>query len=494
MPSPRPLDPRAQAAIDHLRANGSTYYGAICPQNLPAALPTNGDRHSWRDAVTVFLLSELIGVHRVKRGEAPYWRGALYQVNRRELAKQFGCEPDDVSAALGWLKTLGLIFLVHRTRIDDAGKPCGTEVFVVPRMDQVKLMLDSFTENGYAMTASQLMDADPLQGGLNSPSGGAEVSLNDGSTPLEDGTYPNCAPTQQKLGAESGGESSSQRQSRTVDDDRRRQAVGGGGGEADDDKRAQMPPTPSAAPPRSAPGNRSHASHPSAPTPAAAAHGVNGPPKTPPPSKAANGNGHLSAAPPALWTPPKLPLNLEPDEDTKLAWLKGSLFCALWAEAITRQNFVTVCKPTPSDQKAAFEFFQSNPQAWPFYAAAVALNAWWASDRKKKDGHDKVYFCRRCLDIQSFLHIFATGKLESEIGQLGWKINPWKDLRGAFTESELTFHRWDKIPIVAIPPDELWENDSDAPDYYTARKLTPPPEVAAAQELRDQENLKSKTT
>jgi hypothetical protein len=104
-----------------------------------------------------------MGVHRVAVGKEPFSHGIMHQVNRNDLAKRFGCEPDDISNSLHWLKTLGLAFVVHRTRIDDTGKPCGTNVFTAPRVNRIHDMLDFFSENRRALTASELMDSDPFK-------------------------------------------------------------------------------------------------------------------------------------------------------------------------------------------------------------------------------------------------------------------------------------------------------------------------------------------
>jgi hypothetical protein len=129
-----------------------------------------------------------MGVHRVPVGKEPFWHGIMYQVNRNDLAKRFGCEPDDISNSLHWLKTLGLAFVVHRTRIDDTGKPCGTNVFTAPRVNRIHDMLDFFSENRRALTASELMDSDPLQEGSKSPSTEDQSPLNNGSPPVELGS------------------------------------------------------------------------------------------------------------------------------------------------------------------------------------------------------------------------------------------------------------------------------------------------------------------
>jgi len=89
-------------------------------------------------------------------------------------------------------------------------------------------------------------------------------------------------------------------------------------------------------------------------------------------------------------------------------------------------------------------------------------------------------------EVQSFLRCLKTSKLESEIGRAGRTINAFEDLRRFFTASELEFYGWERIPILAIRADYLWENDLEAPDYYRDRNLPLPAEVAHAEKLRQQ--------
>lgn len=60
-------------------------------------------------------------------------------------------------------------------------------------------------------------------------------------------------------------------------------------------------------------------------------------------------------------------------------------------------------------------------------------------------------------------------------------MNSWETLRGWFTESELIHFGWsnDKIPVLAMDVDQLWENDPSAVAYYSDRHRDPPPEIAA---------------
>jgi hypothetical protein len=477
MPKQCHLDPRAQAAISHLQEHPDLYFGAICPRNLPAVLPKCGDRRSWKDAVVVLLLSELISVHRVRKGGRPYWSGALYQINRNDLARQFACDPDDVSTALHWLKALGLVDVVHHTRIDDTGKPCGTVVFAFPLMDRIHMILDFFDKNKRPMTASELFDSNPLEAGLNSSSRGSELTAKKGSSLPEHGEYLNCAQPQQKLADEIGREASAKRQSPVGNDDRGSLAVDGGG-VADADTGTQTPPP--------APRDR-QSPRPSTPMPpAAAAHGAIKSPNAQPLPKAVNGTEQMSNAPTARWTPPKLPSDIESDPLSIEAWRKACLFCQLWADAIVRQRYVTVCKPTPTDIKAAFELFRPNPQIGPFYTVAVAISAWLvAEDKQKRKGWDKLFSCRRVVEIKAFIWAFNSGKLESELGRFGWTINTFEDLRTTFTESELKHYGFTKIPVLGIDPENLWENYPSTPNFYKYRNLPLPPEVVAATKVMD---------
>jgi len=470
----RHLDPRAQVAISHLQECPDLFYGAICPRNLPAVLPKCGDRRSWKDATAVFLLSELISVHRVLKGKTPYWSGALYQINRNDLARQFACDPDDVSAALHWLKALGVVDVVHHTRIDGTGKPCGTEVFAFPFMDRIHLMLDFFAKNKCPIPASELFDSNPLEAGMNSPSRGSELTAKQGSSRPEHGEYLNCAQPQQKLADEIGGEASAKRRSPVVNDDRGSLAVDGGG-VADADNGTQTPPP--------APRDRKASPvRPTAPMPPATAQGANNSPRTQTQPKGVANTGHVSNAPTARWTAPKLPNDIESNSVSIEAWLKACLFCQLWALAVVRRGHVHICNPTPVDQRTAYDFFHANPQTGSFRSIAVAIAAWTVGTEapRAEKKWDRYYFCRQTLEINAFLRAYKSGKLQPEIGHAGWDINTYEDLRTAFVESELKFFGFTRIPVMEMDPEDLWENHPDTPEFYRVRNLPLPPEVAAS--------------
>ena len=435
------LDPRAQAAISHMRANSRDYVGAILIRNLPAALPKRGERRSSQDMAALLVLMEIIGVHRVAPGKDPYWSGVLYQVNRSDLSFQFGCDPDDVSSALQWLKQVGLVEVVHHTRMDDCGKPCGTQVFAAPRMDRIKLMLDFYVQKQRPISQSELMPSSTAEGGSNSHTTQPEVSIKTGSPPVERSRNLNCAKPQRNLDAESGGEESTQQQAAVVPDDRRIRAADGGGAAASSTD-AQVP------------------------------EGL--------------------PAPALLWTPPPIPKHFQTDADTRQAWEKSARFCELWAEAVMREDLATVCRPSIADLKAATEFFRQCPQTGSFYAVAVGLNAWWASLKKPNARWDGQFLCRQSHEIRAFLRNFSTSKLEVEIRKLGWTVNAFTDLRRVFTASELTFYGWSKVPVIPINAEDLWENAAGAEAYYKRRKLVMPSEVGEAASVRKQEERRNK--
>lgn len=184
----------------------------------------------------------------------------------------------------------------------------------------------------------------------------------------------------------------------------------------------------------------------------------------------------------ARWTSPEMPTNLTNTTENIEAWRKGSIFCQLWSEAIVRLQFVDLCKPTAADRQVAFEFFYENMQFGPFRLAAIAVSAWCLADRKKKkpDRWDNFFHCRQAYEIKTFFNVHESGKLQPQIGQAGWQINAFADLRLTFTESELRYYGFTKVPVLEIAPDDLWEYDPSAADYYRNRNLVPPPEVAAA--------------
>lgn len=465
----RPLDPRAQSAIDHIRANNSYYVGPILLRNLPAALPIKGDRHSWRDAITVFLLAELIGVHRVKAGDAPFWSDVMYRVNRGDLAVCFGSDPDDISTSLQWLKAIGLVHVIHRTEIDGIGKPCGTTVYAAPRMDRIKQMLDFFATKKRKMSTSELMDSDPLERSSNSPSTMAKVTVNDASSRLDPGPYLNCVATTHKHDDEGGGETSAKRREQTVNGDRQRRVGAGGGGEAADDQSTQVAEDSFALEKSTGNDGRENQAHPDT-------YGTG------------DGVGHM-AAPPRWPVPPAPPiLDIRTDAE-KRSWRKASLFCAVWESAITRLDIISTCKTTQGDHCAAYQYFLREPQVDHFFPLATAIDAWLLSTKPKpKDGEwDGLYHVRRSTELKSFLRSFGSGKLESEVGQ-HQKINAWADLRLCFTVSELVCFEWpsSRMPVKALPSEDLWENDPAAADYYRRCQLQPPPEVIEAMNTHEQ--------
>jgi len=444
----RTLDPRASAAISCLRADPRNWTGPILLRNLPSALPSPGERHSWRDAVTVFLLCELVSVHRVNKEKNPYWRGNMYQVNRTALAKQFNCDPDAISKSLAWLRKLRLVHVAYHTRHDGIGKPCGTEVYAAPSMDKIKEMLDIFAKEGHCMTVAEPADSDTLEAGAGPLSGQDQAALKPVSAAPQPGLYLNCVKSQQKHDAESGGGTSADVVALQNSSVRRNSTAAVGGSAADPS--TQVPPA-----------FQEHSARP---------HNTGG--RTP--------LAQSSPTSPARWKAPEPPARLEVNDDAaKAAWQKAARFGELWAEARMREGNATTCRLTSADLTKAFEFFTASPQNGAFYLTAIAVNAWRAAERfpKHQDTWDRLYHCRDAQDVQSFIRFVEAGKVESEIGRLGWKINAYEDLRGLFTQSELEFFGFRQIPQIAIQDDELWENAGEAIGYYRKRHRPLPQEI-----------------
>ena len=266
--------------------------------------------------------------------------------------------------------------MIHRTLIDGVGKACGTIVYAVPLMDRVYWILDFFTKNGRPIHASEIIDSNPLEGGLNSDSKGAELLDNSVSTQDDDGQYLNCAQVQQKIVAEIGDETSAQGHPPVVDADRGSLVVDGGDGEAVTDSGTQVPPTAAHGKPAK--------NHTAVPVPPAVA--PDGPQSPSEPHKT-TANKTVSKAPLALWTPPEMPDDFGNDFKNIEAWQKGCLFCQLWAEAFVRLEFADVCEPTPQDRLAAFEFLYGKSISARFDLRQLP---WWRGCLQTKKRNPKV--------------------------------------------------------------------------------------------------------
>lgn len=477
MPLKKHLDPRAQAAVQHLRVYAPDWYGAIRPRLLTAALPPRGPKRGWRDSVTHAVLEEIISVHRPNNHGEVFFDGPLYRVVRRDLAQRYCTSPDEVSSALTWLEALGVIGREERTLLDEDGQPRGKQVFAYPIMSALQELLDTYKATG---KTPKPFSVTPQRGRLTSPKNQVGSAKEAGSPPGRTGDSLNCAQAQQKH-AESVGEASAQRHERVAQDDRLRRAEDGGG-EADDHK-AQVPHLPPAAPPRSADGARSNPARQAAPGPPARARG---------PGKPGSG-GHGSTPASPCWTPPVPPAEIKLEDEAKMkAWEEGARLCALWGQAITRRNYVVTCTPTIHDHQIAYKFFLTNPQTKALYTIAVAIDAWSLTREPNRKGFDDLYHVRASLELRAFVQSLGSGKLESEVGRY-LTINCWADLRACFTQSELLYYGWpSSIPVIGLPLDEVWENDPGAPRYYLRRKLPLPPEVAEADDRRRELELMTK--
>jgi hypothetical protein len=447
---------------------------------LTAALPPRSTKRGWCDFVAHALLEEIIGVHRVKKSDDPFFDGPLYKLKRGQLARQLCTSPDEISSALSWHEALGTVGCIRRTRIDEDGQPRGKEVYVYPIMAKLQELVEQYQATGRTPepftikreTAKPNPTATLQRAGVTSLKRRLDSTKEGGSPTERNGHSLNCVQTQQKHDDESGGEASAQRREQIVSDDRQRLAAAGVGGEADDDQETQVPDVPSKMPK----GGKliAQASIESARR--------EGRPRSTS-SASNNGNAHTSASP--TWPVPTPPAALAIEtEDEKVAWRKASLFCTMWEQAITRLNWCSVCTTTAGDHKSALKFFLQEPQAGPYFILATAINAWNLSQdpKPKNRGWDTLYHVRSSREIQVFIRSYASGKIQSEIGQ-HFEINTWADLRLCFTESELIFYRLraEKVPILALESEDLWENDAYAPDYYRAHRLPLPPEVSEAE-------------
>lgn len=138
---------------------------------------------------------------RNKRGEV-FLRGPLYQVVRRDLARQLCTTPDEISASLTWLKALGVTSEVVRSHLNEDGQPCGKEVFEYPIMATLQKYLYDYRTT--RKTPSPLA-VTPQSGGLIRAKSQPDSLEEPASLPERRGDNLNCAVPQQILN-ESGGE------------------------------------------------------------------------------------------------------------------------------------------------------------------------------------------------------------------------------------------------------------------------------------------------
>lgn len=148
MRSHQHLDPRAQAAVEHLRANAADWAGAIRPRLLTAALPPRSTKRGWCDFVTHAVWEEIISAHRAMKTGGVFFKGPLYRVVHRDLARQLCTSPDEITAALTWLVALGLIGRVPRSLLNDEGQPRGQMIFAYPIMPAIQQLLDTYQTTG----------------------------------------------------------------------------------------------------------------------------------------------------------------------------------------------------------------------------------------------------------------------------------------------------------------------------------------------------------
>jgi hypothetical protein len=460
------LDQRAQAAVDFLRSHPKEWAGAIVPRWLPSALPPRSSKRGWRDAVSLLLLSEIISVHRVSNGGEAFFRGPLYQIGYAALARQFNTDVDEIGESANWLRQIGVVGLVHRTRIDHDGQPRGSMVFAFPIMGKLEEFRQAYlatgktpapikyesrvsSKKGTELDSRTVSSATHVIGG--SPSPKRQFAHADETAPIL------TAPKQQLKLAGSGGETSTQRHNAC--DDRGSRVVAGGGGMAADDKGKQV----------AAPTNYNN----SAKRPSANSAHLNG----------QRPSGPSAELAPPHWRPARRPADLTietPEQQT--AWRSASRLCTLYSQVMMRYDETSCCDLPRSDHLRAFKFFSDFTQSRSFYLTGLCIRALLLrndSDFDANGGYDGIWHCRWVLNFAKFLAYVKAGKIESEIGHAGVKINTWYELRMFFTESELIFYGWrsDKIPIMPIEQSDLWETDPAATLFYRNRNLPLPVEI-----------------
>jgi hypothetical protein len=455
------LDPRAQSAIDFLRKHSKDWTGAIMPRWLPGALPPRSTKRGWRDAVSLWLLSQIISAHRVSEGGQAFFRGPLYQINRRELARQLCTNVDEISESANWLQQIGVIGLVHRTRLDDDGQPRGSMVFAFPIMTK----LESYRKQYLSSSKTpEPIKYEPERSTRGQPDSGCRTVSSTacvvgGST---------SAKRQFDFAEETASIVTAAKQRTGVPS-----SAGGGAGDDDDGGSGEAPGA---------------VKDKQVPAPSKSANSAQRPPATAPNRNGHDTTGQSADAAPPRWRPARPPANLVIDTpEQRQAWNRASRLCTFYSQVMMRSGHARSCDLTHSDKVRAFKFFSDCPQSGALYVTSVFINALLLVDDDQADhgeGYDDIWYCRSALNFQKFLAYVKSGRIESEIGRAGWKINAWRELRLYFTESELLYYGWasDKIPIVRIKPDEQWESDPSAQTYYRDRNLPLPIEIQAIDE------------
>ena len=145
------------------------------------------------------------------------------------------------------------------------------------------------------------------------------------------------------------------------------------------------------------------------------------------------------------------------------------------------------CKPTNKDIQAAAAFFEEFPHLTSWCTGALAILSWHvAEELKKPSGYDKYFQVRRCRSLRGFLGAFQSGELLSQIGQAGYEFNGWVQIRYWFTEAEASrfFHTNERMPVVGLDDELIWESDPKAIAHYRSRGQAVPREVEAKARLR----------
>jgi hypothetical protein len=382
-------------------------------------LPKYGKNRAAIDLVIEGALCIIIDAYRLPKTRAkPFWKGPAYQINRREMAWMLDCRLRHISTALGHLEKLGLIS-VHRKARYVGGEPKGTMVYAIPDVEAIA---------GYLVQAEQKIkslrkapdDQDAVDEGDDTkvPDSDIQGGEVEHSMPLNSGS--------QALKDEHKSLNVLERQYYTDDDDKNATSRDG----AIDAARASAQLSPEARD-----GQRAEV------------------PKSGAPS----------------------PKPLLPEQ-------QAERFIFYWIEAGRRSKHLILIQVGQSEREELINFFQQN-QVKACWFAAVAIRAWQAAENvekpKKKDDFDTAWGCRHSSYIQGFLRHRA--KILSELGANGFKVNAYTNLRWYFTDSELRENGFKvDVGLDVIDPEDAWENDEDAPNYYQRHKMQMPPEVRAA--------------
>jgi hypothetical protein len=152
------IDPKSLNAIRLVRdkTSGTSHglAGPIKPLWLTRAIPKLGKNRGAIDHVIENVLIATIDAYRVRGKNAnPFWKGPAYQINRKDMAKRFGCRLRDISTALVFLERLKLVTIFRPARYQD-GEPRGRMVFAIPNVERIEQLLAEAKEQATNLNES----------------------------------------------------------------------------------------------------------------------------------------------------------------------------------------------------------------------------------------------------------------------------------------------------------------------------------------------------